>query len=67
MARDIVGHREAARTKLATLLRVGTEATLGVDVQREDRYGRTLAYVYLPDGRMGNEEMARAGYEVALV
>ena len=56
-----------ARTKLEALLPTGTEAVLELDVQRQDRYGRTLAYVYLPDGRMANEEMARAGYAVALV
>ncbi len=56
-----------ARTKLEELLPIGTETVLEFDVQREDRHGRTLAYVYLPDGRMANEEMARAGYAVALV
>ena len=29
---------------------------------REDRYGRTLAYVWLPDGRSFNEAMIAEGY-----
>jgi micrococcal nuclease len=37
------------------------------DVQREDRYRRTLAYLYAEDGRMINEEMARAGYALVSV
>lgn len=32
------------------------------DVSEFDRYGRLLRYVYLPDGRMVNEEMVKAGY-----
>jgi len=32
------------------------------DVQQLDQYGRLLAYCYFKDGRMVNEEMAKAGY-----
>jgi len=32
------------------------------DQQRHDKYGRTLAYVYLPDGTFVNREMVRRGY-----
>jgi micrococcal nuclease len=35
--------------------------TLELDVQERNRYNRTLAYVYVRDGRMVNEEMARLG------
>lgn len=38
----------------------GRTATLGFDRERRDKYGRTLAYVYL-DGVMLNEEILRAG------
>jgi len=31
-----------------------------------DRYGRILAYVFLPDGRFVNEELVRAGMAVVL-
>ena len=32
------------------------------DVQKRDKYGRLLAYVYLSDGKMVNEEIVKAGY-----
>ena len=35
---------------------------LEYDQTRADRYGRTLAYVHLPDGRVLNEEIIRQGY-----
>ena len=56
----------AAREALVALLPPLTSARVEHDVERLDRYGRTLAYLYLPDGRMANVEMARAGYAVAI-
>ena len=41
---------------------VGEEVRLELDVQLKDRYGRILAYVYLPDGSMLNELIVREGY-----
>ncbi len=43
---------------------VGPGKVLGLefDVQKNDRYGRLLAYAYLADGRMLNEVIARAGF-----
>lgn len=35
---------------------------LEFDVEKRDRYGRLLAYVYLPDGRMLNAELLKEGY-----
>ena len=35
---------------------------LEFDVEKRDRYGRLLAYVYLPDGRMLNAELLREGF-----
>src|SRR5690606_12689430 len=58
------GH--AARNALLEMLPPGTIASMEFDVQRLDQYGRTLAYVYTPDRRMTNVEMARRGYAVAL-
>ncbi len=43
------------------LLPPGTRVTLELDVQQRDRYGRMLAYIYLPDGRMLNAELLRTG------
>jgi micrococcal nuclease len=38
------------------------QVRLRYDTEREDKYGRTLAYVYLPDGRMLNEELLKEGW-----
>lgn len=44
------------------LLPEGTTVYLEFDVQPTDRYGRLLAYVWLPDGRLLNEVLVREGY-----
>lgn len=43
------------------LLPPGTPVRLELDVQERDPYGRLLAYLYLPDGRMMNEVMLQEG------
>lgn len=40
----------------------GRRVTLRFDVEKKDRYGRVLAYVYLPDGTMFNETLLEEGY-----
>ena len=40
----------------------GERVGLELDVQKIDPYGRLLAYVYLPDGRMFNEVLLEEGY-----
>jgi micrococcal nuclease len=45
-----------------TVLRVGDRVSIELDVQKRDRYGRLLGYIWLRDGRMLNEEIVRAGY-----
>jgi micrococcal nuclease len=40
----------------------GVRVSLELDVQKIDPYGRLLAYVYLPDGRMFNEALVEEGY-----
>jgi micrococcal nuclease len=40
----------------------GKRVRLAYDQQRTDRYGRTLAYVYLEDGTFLNAEIIRQGY-----
>jgi len=44
------------------LLPLGTRVRYRVGVEERDRYGRLLTYVWLPDGRMFNRVMVRAGY-----
>ena len=46
-----------------SLLPAGTPIHLVYDVEREDKYGRTLAYVFRQSDRMFvNEELVRQGY-----
>jgi len=40
----------------------GKSVTLKYDWQRKDKYGRTLAYVYLKDGTFLNAEIVKRGY-----
>lgn len=40
----------------------GNSVALEFDVEKTDRYGRLLAYVWLPDGRMFNWVLVRQGY-----
>ena len=51
---------------LGRLAPVGTDVRLAYDVERRDRYGRTLAYLYrASDGLFVNAEMVRKGYAQA--
>jgi len=40
----------------------GKRVSLEFDVERKDKYGRTLAYVYLRDGTFVNAEIVKQGY-----
>ena len=40
----------------------GKKVRLVFDAEKRDRYGRLLAYVFLKNGMMVNEEMLRSGY-----
>ena len=44
------------------VLRPGTRVRYRLGVEQRDRYGRALAYVWLPDGRMFNNLLAEDGY-----
>jgi micrococcal nuclease len=44
-----------------SILPPGEAVQLEFDEQREDRYGRTLAHLVLPDGRYVSDEIARRG------
>ena len=57
----------AAQAFLEAVLPVGSMARLELDVERRDRYGRLLAYVYRTDGRMINALLARQGFAVPYV
>ncbi|MCQ1996835.1 thermonuclease family protein [Arthrobacter sp. zg-Y1171] len=53
-----------ATTFLEEALPPGSTVTLEFDVEREDRYGRTLAGVYDADDRLMNAEVARHGFGI---
>lgn len=53
------GHRSKAY--LDSLLPQYTALRFEFDTQRYDRYKRLLAYVYLPDGRMLNQQLLKDG------
>src|SRR5437899_2522814 len=44
----------------------GTPVRVETDVQTHDRSGRLLAYVFLPDGQMVNEELVQRGWAMVL-
>lgn len=56
-----------ARKTLLDLMPIGSQVTIETDARERDTFERILGYVYLEDGRMVNEEMARSGYVTALV
>ena len=51
-----------AATKFMKSLLEGRDVRLEYDGPPKDQYNRTLAYVYLGDGRLANLEIIRAGY-----
>lgn len=58
---ECFGHE--ASNRLRELLPPGTRVRLEYDIERTDRYGRTLAYVHRAgDGLFVNLAMAREGY-----
>ncbi len=53
--------KEATRF-VKKIVKPGDTVTIEFDKQTRDKYGRLLAYVYLSDGKMLNEEIVKAGY-----
>lgn len=56
---EFFGREASAFTKR---LLEGQRVRLEYDRERTDRYGRTLAYIYLRDGTFANAEIVRRGY-----
>jgi micrococcal nuclease len=56
-----------AREELLSIMPVGTKVTAETDVRVKDKYGRLLAYLFLPGGQLVNERMAESGYATTLV
>lgn len=51
---------------LEALLKPDAQVRLEFDEERTDKYGRTLAYAHLPDGRMINELLLSEGWAKTL-
>ena len=49
-------------TEVTRSLVLGKKVKVEFDVEKKDRYGRWLAYIYLPDERMLNAELVKEGY-----
>lgn len=58
----IVQMGQAAKEFVKGILKKGTQVVLETDVQPTDKYGRILAYVYLPDGKMLNMLLIEEGF-----
>ena len=55
---------DSAKAALQRLIHDGIEVSLELGRTPTDRYGRTLAFVWLEDGRLVNEELVRRGWAV---
>ena len=62
--RECFGRRASAFVKRVAPL--GTRLRYRLGVGERDRYGRALAYLWLPDGRMLNGLLVERGYAVVL-
>lgn len=58
----IISQGKQAIAFLKTYLKKGDVVFLEFDIVKQDKYGRTLAYVYLSDGRFLNNLMISSGY-----
>lgn len=56
---------EKSKAFVISKVTVGDIIKLEMDVQERDKYGRTLAYVYLKAGTMLNEIIVKEGYAQA--
>ena len=60
--KTIIEMGEKAKAYVNGLIKRGDSITIDFDVQKWDKYGRLLGYVYLSNGKMLNEEIVKAGY-----
>ena len=61
-----VGHYGKEAKEYLTKMLDGKVVRLEYDVGRKDRYGRTLAYVYLEDGTFVNADLVKNGYAMIM-
>jgi micrococcal nuclease len=60
--KTITAMGKEATSYAKSLVKPGDTVKMEFDVQKRDKYGRLLAYVYLSNGKMLNEETVKAGY-----
>jgi len=60
--KTIIEMGKKAKKYVDGLVKRGDLITIEFDVQKMDKYGRLLCYVYLSNGKMLNEEVVKAGY-----
>ena len=60
--KTIISQGMQAIAFIKTHLKKGDVVFLEFDIAKQDKYGRTLAYVYLSDGRFLNNLMISSGY-----
>lgn len=64
--KEILKMGACAHAFTKALLPIGQKVTLVTDNQKRDKYRRTLAYVYLPNGQMINKVIISEGYAYPL-
>lgn len=58
----IISQGKKATSYVKGMVKPGDLLSIEFDVRTRDKYGRLLAYLYLPDGKMLNEQIVKAGY-----
>ena len=58
----ITSQGREAKNFVKGLVKSGDLLEIEFDIRTRDKYGRLLAYLYLPSGKMLNEEIVKAGY-----
>ena len=60
--KNILAMGKEATQFVNTLVKSGDKVSIEFDVEKRDKYGRLLGYVYLSNGKMLNEEIVKSGY-----
>lgn len=60
--KTIIEMGKQSKAYVNSLVKRGDLITIEFDVQKWDKYGRLLGYVYLSNGKMLNEEIVKAGF-----
>jgi micrococcal nuclease len=62
---EVYGRRECFGTQASAFAKralSGQRVRYGIGLEPRDRYGRALVYLWLPDGRLFNEQLVARGY-----